>query len=57
MTLEELRNKRQGVHGQVVYWSRKLAELDKQIKMAGSDQERRSSKNRGNTKSEQGKGS
>lgn len=33
MTLDELRNKRQGAHSQMVYWSRRVAELDKQIRL------------------------
>ena len=34
MTLDELRNKRHGAQQQVTYWSRKVAELDKQIREA-----------------------
>lgn len=31
-TLDDLRNKRAGYQGQVTYWSRKVAEVDKAIK-------------------------
>lgn len=33
MTLDELRNKRHGAHSQMVYWARRVAELDKQIRL------------------------